>query len=199
MASAIRLKSYGIDDAQGSCSAVDQNVKSTQRSNDRRAQRDPRAAKDYGLGGFFQLRFPQDLFAKMRYDYERMKREPMNVYPAFDFFVTANHLVDWIWPSAGREQLKKNRAEHAIPRICEHIANGAKHFLLTAPHNAVAGLKATHGAFDPAAFDSNAFDTSGLFIDLKPDEAAAFGAERITAIDLAQRVLEYWEGRGVAK
>jgi hypothetical protein len=160
---------------------------------------DPRAAKDHGFGGFFQLRFPQDLLAKMRYDFERMQREPLNVYPAFDFFVTAHHLVDWIWPSAGREQQKANRMADAIPRVCEHLANGAKHFILTARHEAVSRLGAAKGAFDHARIDSHAFDTRGLWIELESDEAVELGAPRFTAIKLAQLVLEYWERRGVGK
>ena len=160
---------------------------------------DPRAAKDHGFGGFFQLRSPQDLLAKMRYDLERMRREPLNVFPAFDFFVTAHHLVDWIWPSAGREQQKANRMADAIPRVCEHLANGAKHFILTARHEAVSRLDAAKGAFDLAGFDSYAFVTGGLWIELEPDEAAELDAPRLTAIKLAQLVLEYWERRGVGQ
>jgi hypothetical protein len=30
-----------------------------------------------------------------------MIAEPLNAFPAWDFFVTANQLIDWIWPSAG--------------------------------------------------------------------------------------------------
>jgi hypothetical protein len=160
---------------------------------------DPRAAKDHGFGGFFQLRSPQDLLAKMRYDFERMQSEPLNVCPAFDFFVTAHHLVDWIWPSAGRKQQKANRMADAIPRVCEHLANGAKHFLLTARHDAVSRLDADKGAFDPDGFDSRAFDTGVLWIELESDEAAELGAPRFTPIRLAQLVLEYWERRGVGK
>src|SRR5262249_48685067 len=62
--------------------------------------------------------------------YHRMLAEPLNAFPAWDFFVTANHLVDWIWPSAGSAQHRVERRWGTIPRICEHLANGAKHFII---------------------------------------------------------------------
>ena len=160
---------------------------------------DERVNRDFGFKGFFQLRVPQDLFAKMRYDYERMRREPLNAYPAFDFFVTANHLVDWIWPSSGRKQQKLDRAADAIARICEHLADGAKHFILTTPHCGVAHVDHCDGPFDPEILDPETFDTEGrLLIELESTEAAELGARTMTAIEFAGKVLDYWTRRGVS-
>ncbi len=72
---------------------------------------------DYGFRGFFALRTPQDLLAKLRHDHARLVDNPIDSYAAFDFFVTANHLVDWIWPSATRTQQRDNRRAETIPRI----------------------------------------------------------------------------------
>jgi len=55
-------------------------------------ERDPPG--DYGFRGFFDLRDPHALFQKLRYDYDRMIHEPLNIYPVYDFLVTANHLID---------------------------------------------------------------------------------------------------------
>src|SRR3990170_7760337 len=126
----------------------------------------PRVQGDCGFNGFFNVRDPQALFEKMRYDYGRMIAEPLNVFPAWDFFVTANHLIDWIWPSAGSTQHRKERRWEAIPRICEHLANGAKHFIVNREHRAVAEIERVQGAFDAAAFDASAFDTERLLITL---------------------------------
>jgi hypothetical protein len=57
--------------------------------------------RDYGFRDFFQIRNPYDLLDKMRHDLERLRSAPCHVYAAFDFFVTANHMVDWCWPSDG--------------------------------------------------------------------------------------------------
>ncbi len=155
----------------------------------------PRVRGDSGFNGFFDVRDPQALFKKMRYDYERMMAEPLNVFPAWDFFVTANHLIDWIWPSAGSAQHREERRWEAIPHICEHLANGAKHFIVNREHKAVAQIERTEGAFNAAAFDASVFDAARLLITLDPKQAGALGVEQITAADLARRVLIYWGRR----
>jgi hypothetical protein len=151
--------------------------------------------RDYGFNGFFQLCDPHRLFKKLRYDYDRMLADPLNEFPAWDFFLTANHLVDWIWPSAGTKQHQLDRAADAIPRICEHLADGAKHFILNRAHTAVSALDhIVDGPFD-SELDPSSFDTGGLFITLERAEAVELGVERITAQDLARRVLVYWGKR----
>jgi hypothetical protein len=82
-----------------------------------------------------------------------------------------------------------------IPRICEHLANGAKHFIVNREHRAVAEIERVQGTFDAAAYDASAFDTEPLLITLDAKEAGEFGVEQITAADLARRVLIYWGSR----
>ena len=150
---------------------------------------------DYGFRGFFALRTPQDLLAKLRHDHARLADNPIDRYAAFDFFVTANHLVDWIWPSATRAQQRDNRRTETIPRICEYLADGAKHFLLDHPHQGVVDTAHTSGAFYPAAFDPQIFDVGALVVTLEPAEAADVGQSRISALALATIVLAYWSRR----
>ena len=71
---------------------------------------------------------------KMEHDLARMESSPQDQYAAFDFFVTAEHLVDWIYPkdTAGRRAL---RTSTVLLRITSHIENGAKHFEATAKHH----------------------------------------------------------------
>jgi hypothetical protein len=95
---------------------------------------DPRRLPNYGFGGLPQLRDPQALLRKLKHDLARISAAPDDPYPVFDFFVTANHLIDWVWPTAGKEQHRKERAASAVTRICEHLGNGVKHFVLNAPH-----------------------------------------------------------------
>ena len=45
--------------------------------------------------GFFELQTAQDLLAKLRHDFDRLKKSPMDSYAAFDFFVTAYHMLEW--------------------------------------------------------------------------------------------------------
>jgi len=151
----------------------------------------PRVSGDYGFNGFFDVRDPHALFQKLRYDCERLRASPLNVFPAWDFFVTANHMMDWNWPSAGNAQHRKERHAETIPRICELLANGAKHFILNREHTAVAQIERTHGAFDSGSSHVASFDGGALVITLDAREAADFGVTEITALELARRVLIY--------
>ncbi len=47
---------------------------------------------------WFELRTPADLLAKLKADGERLRAEPADSHAAFDFFVTAWHLADWVYP-----------------------------------------------------------------------------------------------------
>lgn len=150
---------------------------------------------DYGFRGFFELRTPQDLFKKLEHDFARLKQNPVDSYAAFDFFVTANHMVDWFWPSATRSQQKDNRRSDVLPRICEHLADGAKHFLLLHPHQGVESTTRSEGLFDDNVFDPAMFDVGELVVTLESAEASELGKPTIAALDLAERVLKYWAKR----
>jgi hypothetical protein len=55
--------------------------------------------------GFASMVCAADLLVKMQYDLSRMEQEPADPYPAFDFFVTAEHLLDWLWPGERRSEI----------------------------------------------------------------------------------------------
>jgi len=42
------------------------------------------------MKGLFHLKSYRHLVAKLRHDFERLKRDHVDAYAAFDFFVTAN-------------------------------------------------------------------------------------------------------------
>jgi hypothetical protein len=45
--------------------------------------------------GVFDLRSPEQLREKLEADFKRVLGDPLDSYAAFDFFVTAWHLVEW--------------------------------------------------------------------------------------------------------
>lgn len=151
---------------------------------------------DYGLGGFFpQLRTANDLFAKLERDFERLKANPTNAEVAYDFYVTANHLVDWKWPNDAAKQSSMRKGD-AIPRICQHLANGAKHFSLNQKHDAVQHADTVQEVFDPNTFDPGTFQAKDeLMIEFGPTEAAELGVDRLNAVVLADKVIQYWKPR----
>src|SRR5215210_3209748 len=89
-----------------------------------------------GFKGLFELQTPQDLLQKLQHDYQRLKDDPLNPYPAFDFFVTAEHMLEWVHPGYANKQPRTNlRKSNVLLQVCSHIANGSKHFEVEAPHH----------------------------------------------------------------
>lgn len=131
--------------------------------------------------GFGELKVPSDLLHKLRHDLERMKGLPQDQYAAFDFFVTAEHIVDWLHPNskADREAL---RSSTALLRITSHIANGAKH------HKSVTGIEKDR--YVEAGYVEEGYFQDSLLVHLMPEEAKAIGTPIIDTISLARCVLE---------
>ena len=145
--------------------------------------------------GFFALREPLDLLEKLRYDYRRLEREPTDSYAAFDFFVTASHMHEWLQRSG--VSWEKPTAPHTLAayqaayHLCGEIGNGAKHFVME--HKELEGHEVRAGVFDPVVFDPRVFDVGSLVLHLNAADAAVFGMESITALQLAVTVLSYWD------
>ena len=132
-----------------------------------------------------QIETPKDLLGKLQFDFERLETDPLDVYAAFDFFVTAEHIPDWI----GNKAIKK---EIPILRVVSHIANGAKHFEVNAKrHKSVKGVHIRDGVFSPKVFDPKVFDVGDLIVVLKGDEVLEFG-NQISVIKLAKMVIDFW-------
>lgn len=148
--------------------------------------------------GFATLACPADLLVKLQHDLSRMEQYPENPYPAFDFFVTAEHLFDWLYPdseaSANVRTRKQRRETEPLLRITSHLANGAKHFEAMAPHHKSVDDIQVRSLFNRAMFNPRLFNTKHqLAIKLQEVDAAALGLQVVSAIDLASRVLAYWQ------
>jgi hypothetical protein len=153
--------------------------------------------------GMFGLTTSQDLLAKLRCDYQRLQKHPNNAHVAFDFFVTAEHLLDWLYPGkankAKREQL---RQQEILLQIVSHIASGAKHFDDLARHHQSVGHTGQHGGFwgasfwAPRYFSSRYWGGRRMVVTLSGQAAIALG-QTITVLDLATKILNYWETQPV--
>ena len=140
--------------------------------------------------GWFELNRPSDLVKKLAHDFGRLERSPQDQYAAFDFFVTAEHIVDWIHPKdrAAREAL---RSSHALLRITSHLANGGKHFQATRPHHkSIAGAEKER--YVEAGYVEEGYVAEPLVVHLTKEEATEVGGTTIEAVALARKVLEYW-------
>jgi hypothetical protein len=156
-----------------------------------------------GFEGFFTLATPADLLEKLKHDYSRVCQDHLDPYAAFDFFVTAEHLLDWKYPdSGGRVAVRARkdlRTRVPLLRVTSHLANGAKHFRATSTrHKSVEDVRRHEGIFYPAIFEPAIFDTPRLLVELTGEDADALGAE-IWVRDLAEQVLHYWEANIAAQ
>ncbi len=146
--------------------------------------------------GLFELRNPADLIRKLRHDLERMETSPQDQFAAFDFFTTADSVVDWLHPDRkvfrdNAAARKKLRESSVLLRIASHLANGSKHFHAT-NHNSVAGTEkfryVEEGYVEPGYFHEP------LLIHLTAYEAEKLCSPTtaVEAIALARQILEFW-------
>jgi hypothetical protein len=142
--------------------------------------------------GFATLKTPRDLLRKMEHDYGRMQSEPGDEYAAYDFFVTAEHMLDWIHPDRKNTKMRESvRDSQVLLQVTSHIANGAKHFEATDPrHKSVTEIE--RGQYVELDYVESGYFAEPLVIKLATAEAGVLGGAEIEATELARRVLEYW-------
>ncbi|MGB8409291.1 MAG: hypothetical protein WCE58_05215, partial [Gallionella sp.] len=140
----------------------------------------------------FEITTPKQLLEKATHDIERLKGNHLDAYAAFDFFVTARHIPNWVYPndSAKCDALF---AQYVELRVCRHLGDGAKHFIATdRRHKQVRSTVRTHNAWGNSWDKSwgNSWGTDELIIRLDPADrdTSQLGAQ-IRALDLAERIL----------
>ncbi|WP_234775681.1 hypothetical protein [Paraburkholderia tropica] len=146
------------------------------------------------FSGFATLKQPEDLYLKLVHDRKRMTQEPCDPYSAFDFFVTAEHLLDWVIPGMGKDQRKKRgalRDSNAILRVVSHVANGSKHFVAESQHHQSVDDVVNCGYADDYATD---YYEELLVVQLSNTEQKDLGVSFISTLDLANRAIEFWKG-----
>ena len=143
------------------------------------------------FNGFAELKTPRDLVRKLEHDIERLESLPQDQYAAFDFFVTAEHIVDWVWP-AERSTRERLRSSSPLLRITSHIANGAKHFEATAKHHRSVVDIEKYRVLEPGCVEEGYFEEP-LIVHLTPEEEESIGQNTIEVVKLAKCVLEYWK------
>lgn len=148
------------------------------------------------MPGFFSNNSPQWLLDKLRSDFESLATHPTDAGKAFNFFVTAESLLDWCAPDYTNKPLRKKlRDDDILLQTVSHIASNAKHFHAEAAHhNSVTETRkysglSSGGLFAGKLFQGKLFSKGGLMIELTGSAQAKFGSS-ITALDLAAKTLE---------
>ncbi|WP_414563336.1 MULTISPECIES: hypothetical protein [unclassified Anabaena] len=134
---------------------------------------------------FFELHTAYDLFKKLEQDLQDLERSYQDARVAYNLFVTAEHLPDWL----GKRDLV---SKHAILRITSHLANGAKHFhLKDHRHNSIIETE-RYRVFEEDVFEPGVF-YEPLIIYLSDKEAEELERETIDALTLAKKLIEFWK------
>ena len=153
------------------------------------------------MSGFFNLNTPADLLEKLDRERKHMEADPGNVDHAFNFFVSAEHMLDWLYPGhEGKGYRESLRRKYALLQVTSHLANGAKHFDRLAKHHSSVVRTERAGGYFAAGwvgkrwFGKGYFAEPNLFIELSSDEADKLG-DRPSAVELADAVYCFWSSR----
>jgi len=146
--------------------------------------------------GAVGLQTPQDLLRKLQHDFARVQQDERDVYAAFDFFVTAHHMLDWLHPGDKGARLAELHSSQLV-MACAHLANGAKHFVLRPHHQAVTDVHiAGSGHFGARHFAAatfrSALNTPRLVVEFDGEAAIEMGSW-LPLRDFAAKVLQHWE------
>lgn len=150
--------------------------------------------------GFGNLQTPADLLAKLRHDRSRMEANPSDQYAAFDFFVSAEHMADWVLPGRDNRKARRDlRDSNVLLGVTSHIANGSKHFIADMPHHrSVNHVDAPPDLIQPGWVQPDWVQTGELIITLEGSAATRLGAS-LRVRNLADQILEFWESDLMAR
>jgi len=148
--------------------------------------------------GHFELKTPRQIFNKMVRDANRIAKYPADSDACFNFFVTAEHMVDWLLPGDHNKTARSALRSDPVLKICSQLANGAKHFqTLDKRHKSITGTNYTYST--RITFDGEQQQPQEpsveFVIGLEAAEAAALGVQSLTVRQLVARILDFWEPR----
>jgi hypothetical protein len=151
--------------------------------------------------GFFDLRTVRDLREKMRKELDNLKKNPLSVYAAFNFFVTAEHMVDWLHPT-DEDEHKNLRRNYPLLATCSHLANGGKHFILKSKwHKSVSSAMKTDDwnppNWNPSESSPPGWNPEARLIVCLDGKAAEEHGSTIGVIELAEKLMAHWEAEAL--
>ena len=139
------------------------------------------------MRGFFRLRTANDLLQKLERDFKKLKQHPLDVDLAFNFFVTAEHILDWKYPGrANKSNREKLRNAEVRLQVTSHLASGAKHFDVEAKHHTSVKDTGRVGYWPEGYWPESLI----VYLD---GNAASLLSSQISVLDLASDVLQFWQ------
>lgn len=129
-----------------------------------------------------KLQSAEDLLEKLEWDLQRLEKSPSDIYAAFDFFVTAEHIPDW----TKNKSIKK---DNDLLMVVSHVANGAKHFEVSSDrHQSVTEIELRTDSWP----DESGVPGEHIYINFNMDKGKFSGLE-LSALSLARLVYKFWE------
>lgn len=139
--------------------------------------------------GFIELVSVSDFWNKLKFDYSILKQNSDDIYSTFNFFLTAHHLIDWMFEgihTSDRQELSKQ----PLLKICSQIANGIKHFEIDKTrHNSIKTIEKER-YIDEDYIEDDYFE-SPIIIFLDKEHQSEFG-NSIRMEDLAEKLMDFW-------
>ena len=125
------------------------------------------------------------MFKKLEHDYEALKADVHDPYKAFNFFVTAEHLPDWVGDTSIKDK-------NPFLRISSHLATGAKHFKVTNPKKNSVGSTAVD-IYVEEGYAEDGYIKVILTLILTEKESKELGVSSIHVMQLAEEVMLFWK------
>jgi hypothetical protein len=140
--------------------------------------------------GFIELKSVPDYWKKLNFDYTELKSNDNDIYVAFNFFVTAYHMIDWVFEGKySKERIDLN--SKPIMKVCNHIVSGIKHFEPDSKrHNSVLDIEKER--YVEEDYIENGYFEDPIIIHLDEKLESEFG-KSIKVMKLAKRVMCFWD------
>jgi len=142
------------------------------------------------MHGAFDLQTPQDWLQRLERELQRFRTTPNDRDAAINFFVAAESMLDWKNPGDHKASTRKTiRDSEPLLRVVWDLASLSKHLQVRPNHDSVDASGVFGEFFGGSFFGGRFFGT--LSVKLKGPAAAQFGPS-ISALELAERVMVYW-------
>ncbi len=147
------------------------------------------------MAQLLQLEAAQLLFEKLTRDLARLEGWPNDADMAFNFFITAEHIVDWLYPGPANLQKREDLHKDPLLGVVWELASGAKHFDLMAGHTNSATTASGHAPRLRSPISPDPYqpgrDARPLTVELTGQAEQKYGP-RLSALDVARIVHAYW-------
>jgi hypothetical protein len=138
--------------------------------------------------GFFELRKGMDPLHKLEWDYVQLQQDTENVYLAYNFFVTAENMPEWMKDKTFKHKIQQ---EKLLLTLVNELATGAKHMTSGKKKPAIDSAKRDRYVAEGYVKCGDVMEP--LVVRLSTAQAAKRGQDTIDVFTLAGEVPAFWQ------